>query len=161
MPFHILDQLISHGCSYRILRACRAHTSVGAVCFANRQRTGQLTVDLKGAGHQAQGSRRQHPAEATYAFCASVFPQDVAERIAREAEALLWAPRVAAMDAYPITGLPQEQAIVMVTSTTGQVRPASQRVHVALTTEHSMLLHSGMRVADCTPRWGMCMDCGM
>lgn len=51
--------------------------------------------------------------------------QDVAERVAREADALLWEPRVAAMDAYAITGLPHEQAVVMVASTTGQVCAAA------------------------------------
>jgi len=49
-------------------------------------------------------------------------PQDVAEGIAREARLMLFEPRVLAMDAYPVTGLPAEAAVVFVASTTGQVR---------------------------------------
>lgn len=47
--------------------------------------------------------------------------QDVAERIAREARLLHYFPRVMAMDAYPVTELPEEKAVVFVTATAGQV----------------------------------------
>lgn len=48
-------------------------------------------------------------------------PQDVAEGIAREGRLLLFEPRVLPMDAYPVQSLPGEAAVVLVTSTTGQV----------------------------------------
>ncbi|CAL5225422.1 g8237 [Coccomyxa viridis] len=46
--------------------------------------------------------------------------QDVAERIAREARARHYSPRVQPMDAYDVHLLPEEAAVVFVTSTTGQ-----------------------------------------
>lgn len=48
-------------------------------------------------------------------------PQDVAEGLGRQARALLLRPRVMAMDTYPVAQLPEEAAVVFVTSTTGQV----------------------------------------
>ena len=50
----------------------------------------------------------------------TVAVQDVAERIAREGKRRHYRPRVMAMDAYPVSNLPKEQAIVCVCSTTGQ-----------------------------------------
>ena len=47
--------------------------------------------------------------------------KDVAERIAREAKARHYSPRVQPMDAYDVRLLPEEAAVVFVTSTTGQV----------------------------------------
>ena len=48
--------------------------------------------------------------------------QDVAERVGREAKALLFSPRVMPMDAFEIAQLPQQPCVVFVISTTGQVR---------------------------------------
>lgn len=50
-----------------------------------------------------------------------MYVQDVAERMAREARLLLFTPSIMPMDAYPIQQLPEEQYVVFVTSTTGQV----------------------------------------
>lgn len=52
-------------------------------------------------------------------------PQDVAERIGREAQRRHWAPRVLPADAYLplVAGLPGEPALVWVASTTGQGDP--------------------------------------
>ena len=47
--------------------------------------------------------------------------QDIAERIAREARARHYSPRVQPMDAYDVRLLPEEEVVVFVTSTTGQV----------------------------------------
>ncbi|GBF88274.1 hypothetical protein Rsub_00986 [Raphidocelis subcapitata] len=49
--------------------------------------------------------------------------QDVAEAIGRDAAALLFAPRVMPMDAYPVADLPGEGAVVFVAATTGQGEP--------------------------------------
>eukprot|EP00878_Enallax_costatus_P037405 GHUV01042247.1.p3 GENE.GHUV01042247.1~~GHUV01042247.1.p3 ORF type:complete len:124 (+),score=30.24 GHUV01042247.1:1675-2046(+) len=49
--------------------------------------------------------------------------QDVAERVAREARLLLYAPSIMPMDAYPMQLLPEERFAVFVTSTTGQGDP--------------------------------------
>ena len=46
--------------------------------------------------------------------------QDVAERVAREAQRRRFAPRVMAMDAYSVAVLPSERLVVLVASTTGQ-----------------------------------------
>lgn len=46
----------------------------------------------------------------------------MAERVAREARLLLFSPAVMPMDAYPIQQLPAERLVVLVASTTGQVR---------------------------------------
>lgn len=48
--------------------------------------------------------------------------QDCAERLAREATALHFAPHVSSMDALDPTCLPQQRLVVMVAATTGQVR---------------------------------------
>ena len=48
------------------------------------------------------------------------FEQDVAERIAREGKRRHFAPRVMAMDAFPVTSIPEERIVVFVCSTTGQ-----------------------------------------
>lgn len=47
--------------------------------------------------------------------------QDVAERVAREAQLLLYSPVTMPMDSYPIQQLPEEQFVVFITATTGQV----------------------------------------
>jgi sulfite reductase alpha subunit-like flavoprotein len=52
---------------------------------------------------------------------AYVAAQDVAERVAREARLLLFAPSVMPMDAYPLQHLPDEKFVILVTATTGQV----------------------------------------
>ncbi|WIA13190.1 hypothetical protein OEZ85_006782 [Tetradesmus obliquus] len=49
--------------------------------------------------------------------------QDVAERVAREARLLLFAPSIMPMDAYPLQHLPDEKLVVLVTATTGQGDP--------------------------------------
>jgi hypothetical protein len=51
----------------------------------------------------------------------------VAERLAREAEYCLYAPRVMPMDVYDVSKLPAEPLVVFVTSTTGQVGGAAAR----------------------------------
>jgi hypothetical protein len=51
----------------------------------------------------------------------------VAEAIGRDAAALLFAPRVMPMDAYPVADLPGEAAIVLVASTTGQARGRAEQ----------------------------------
>ena len=48
-------------------------------------------------------------------------PQDVAERIGREAKLRHYAPRVMAMDAFDVRLLPEESLVIFVASTTGQV----------------------------------------
>lgn len=53
--------------------------------------------------------------------CPGALPQDVAERVAREAKQRHFQPRVVAMDAYALAELPAEQLVVLVASTTGQV----------------------------------------
>jgi sulfite reductase alpha subunit-like flavoprotein len=50
--------------------------------------------------------------------------QDVAERIAREAQLLLYSPAVLPMDSYPMQQLPEERFVIFVTATTGQARKA-------------------------------------
>jgi sulfite reductase alpha subunit-like flavoprotein len=55
-----------------------------------------------------------------------LFTQDVAERIEREAKARHYAARAVAMSAYDIRQLPQEQAVIFVASTTGQVDSSSR-----------------------------------
>lgn len=47
--------------------------------------------------------------------------QDVAERVAREARVLLFAPSIMPMDAYPMQHLPEERFVLLITATTGQV----------------------------------------
>lgn len=47
--------------------------------------------------------------------------QDVAERLAREADIMLFQPRVLAMDSLDVTTLPAQQAVVFVAATAGQV----------------------------------------
>uniref|UniRef100_A0A383VDI1 NADPH-dependent diflavin oxidoreductase 1 n=1 Tax=Tetradesmus obliquus TaxID=3088 RepID=A0A383VDI1_TETOB len=49
--------------------------------------------------------------------------QDVAERVAREARLLLFAPSIMPMDAYPLQHLPDEKLVALVTATTGQGDP--------------------------------------
>ncbi|MEW5297446.1 MAG: hypothetical protein WDW36_000654 [Sanguina aurantia] len=46
--------------------------------------------------------------------------QDVAERLAREADIMLFQPRVLAMDSLDVTTLPAQQAVVFVAATAGQ-----------------------------------------
>jgi sulfite reductase alpha subunit-like flavoprotein len=58
---------------------------------------------------------------ATSAGVAKCYAQDVAERLEREAKARHYAARAVAMNAYDIRQLPQEQAVIFVASTTGQV----------------------------------------
>jgi hypothetical protein len=48
-------------------------------------------------------------------------PKDVAERMAREAQLLLFSPRLAAMDSFDIARLPSEPLIIFVVATAGQV----------------------------------------
>lgn len=52
--------------------------------------------------------------------------QDVAERVAREAQLLLYSPAVMPLDSYPIQQLPEERFVVFVTATTGQASPSNQ-----------------------------------
>lgn len=54
--------------------------------------------------------------------------QDVAERIGREAKLRHYHPRIMAMDAFPVTQLPQWELVVFVASTTGQVGSAAMLV---------------------------------
>ena len=61
-----------------------------------------------------QHSLSQHP-------CSFLYLQDVAERIAREARARHYQPRVLPMDAYDVRMLPEEEQVILVASTTGQV----------------------------------------
>ena len=51
--------------------------------------------------------------------------QDVADRIGREAKLRHYHPRIMAMDAFPVTQLPQWELVVFVASTTGQVGSAA------------------------------------
>lgn len=72
-----------------------------------------------------RGAARVHAPPSTpdpRAAAAAAAAQDVAEAVAREARLRLFEPRVLAMDAYPVLGLPSEPAVVFVASTTGQVR---------------------------------------
>lgn len=68
---------------------------------------------------------------ATYCYrCNAIQPfalglQDVAERVAREAQLLLYSPAVMSMDSYPIQQLPEERFVIFVTATTGQVTNSS------------------------------------
>ena len=57
-------------------------------------------------------------------------PQDVAERIAREAAVRHFRPHVAAMDDYDIARLPANELVVFVASTTGQASksPSSKNI---------------------------------
>ena len=48
--------------------------------------------------------------------------QDVAERVGREGKRRHFGPRIMAMDAFPVTRLPEEQTVVFICATTGQVR---------------------------------------
>lgn len=52
--------------------------------------------------------------------------QDVAERVAREAQLLLYSPAVMPLDSYPIQQLPEERFVVFITATTGQASPSIQ-----------------------------------
>ena len=62
----------------------------------------------------------------------AMLPQDVAERIAREARARHWQPRVLPMDAYDVQKLPEEEQAIMIASTTGQVlNHAFMKLHCA------------------------------
>lgn len=47
--------------------------------------------------------------------------QDVAERIGREGKRRHFVPRIMAMDAFPVSQLPEEHNVILVSSTTGQV----------------------------------------
>ncbi|KAL0040842.1 hypothetical protein WJX79_006949 [Trebouxia sp. C0005] len=46
--------------------------------------------------------------------------QDVAERIGREGKRRHFVPRIMAMDAFPVSQLPEEHNVILVSSTTGQ-----------------------------------------
>lgn len=85
---------------------------------------------------------------APFGGCSHLGPvmQDVAERVGREARLLHYAPRVLAMDGYPVAQLPQEQTVVFVVATAGQVccwAPGS--VHVQCRT------NSNSAHASCVP----------
>jgi sulfite reductase alpha subunit-like flavoprotein len=67
-------------------------------------------------GHDHNPISRRNLTQSAY-----VAAQDVAERVAREARLLLFAPSVMPMDAYPLQHLPDEKFVVLVTATTGQV----------------------------------------
>lgn len=58
------------------------------------------------------------------------FEQDVAERIAREGKRRHFAPRVMAMDAFPVTSIPEERIVVFVCSTTGQASSDHSLAHI-------------------------------
>lgn len=64
-------------------------------------------------------------------FWSSEISQDVAERIEREARIRHYSPRVQSMDSYVITELPNEQNVIFVASTTGQVLTGIHALPVA------------------------------
>ncbi len=79
--------------------------------------------------------------------------QDVAERIAREAQLLLYKTRVMAMDAYAIQNLPTETAMIFVAATAGQVRwQAFWHAERAMMWQHACPAAAPCGVA--TPAWG-------
>ena len=61
--------------------------------------------------------------------------QDVAERIGREGKRRHFVPRIMAMDAFPVSQLPEEHNVVLVSSTTGQASTG-----LCLLYEQTMLL---------------------
>lgn len=67
----------------------------------------------------------------TRSLIVSPWLQDVAERVAREASLMLYAPSIMPMDGYPLQQLPEERYVVFVTSTTGQVDLWSTGVEAA------------------------------
>jgi sulfite reductase alpha subunit-like flavoprotein len=68
--------------------------------------------------------------------------QDVAERVAREAQLLLYTPSIMPMDSYPIQQLPEERFVIFVTATTGQARVAGPRRLALLTSTVFSIGHS-------------------
>ncbi len=103
------------------LRPDNGRAAAHLVWVADRQRTGaaeQRSPPARARAPLPSGRTASSPRDG----CGHV-AQDVAERLGREAELLLFRPHVLAMDAFDVTLLPTERLVLLVASTTGQVRP--------------------------------------